>query len=388
MLPRIDVPGIAAVGRVDPALPALPVADARQEAFQRALQTLVGTSMQAEVLSKFQDGSFLVKVAGTSARMMLPLGVQVGSEVPLTLVAAGPRPTFQLATGNGEPAHAAQTYSASAAALPGPAPTTSSAGAPLPGPATAALSAAATLLGKAPMMPASLLPELDPATPTASLSAAARIITSVLNTAHSAPGGHATLVGGAPLIAASIPAPAPQQLAHKLEQTIAQSGLFYESHVAEWAGGTRGMPELMREPQMQKTPGAPATDPGTAQFINLQLTSHEQSRVAWQGQLGAGQPMQWEIHKEAPEQHGRGEGDSPAQPAWRSGMRLRFALLGEIAATVVMSGDQLHIELQAGSNDVGSLLRAHAERLSAAMDAAGTPLSSLNIAARPAGTDG
>ncbi|MYM98774.1 flagellar hook-length control protein FliK, partial [Rugamonas sp. FT81W] len=76
---------------------AAPVGDGRQAAFQRALQSLVGQPVTAEVLSKYNDGSFLVRVADNAVRMMLPPDVQVGADVPLTVLTASPRPTFQLA---------------------------------------------------------------------------------------------------------------------------------------------------------------------------------------------------------------------------------------------------------------------------------------------------
>ncbi len=100
MLPRLDVavaPLTPAAGAGAPAA----VGDGRQAAFQRALQGLVGQSVTAEVLSKFSDGSFLVKVADSAVRMMLPPGAQVGAEVPMSVLSAQPRPTFQI--GNGSP---------------------------------------------------------------------------------------------------------------------------------------------------------------------------------------------------------------------------------------------------------------------------------------------
>jgi hypothetical protein len=48
----------------------------------------------------------VVRVADMAARMALPQNVQVGSQVPLTLVALNPRPTFQLATAQGGQAFA------------------------------------------------------------------------------------------------------------------------------------------------------------------------------------------------------------------------------------------------------------------------------------------
>jgi hypothetical protein len=68
-------------------------------------------------------------------------------------------------------------------------------------------------------------------------------------------------------------------------------------------------------------------------------------------------------------------------------MRFRLPLLGDINATVVMVGGQCQIEIQTASSDIGSLLKGHAARLSAAMEAAGTPLTSLSIGVAP-GEDG
>src|SRR5471032_878774 len=93
MMPRIDTGPVTlspAGGGVAP-----PGGDARQAALQSALAGLVGQSLPAEVLSNFTDGSSLVKIAGLNVRLLLPPGVAVGSEVPLTVVAASPRPTFQ-----------------------------------------------------------------------------------------------------------------------------------------------------------------------------------------------------------------------------------------------------------------------------------------------------
>ena len=364
------------VGNAEPAPRAAGVADPRQEAFSRSMAGLAGKSLLAQVLARMGDGSFLVKVEGTPVRMMLPPGAQVGSEVPLTLISATPRPIFQLSNGDGRALPATLYVPGSPlAALTDPAIAyDAKAGAATPVQAGAlgqagALTAAAALADGA----AAAGPN---APPPPVLSDAARLISSVLNAASRAPGNAAALQGTEPLMATARPDPG--QLAGKLAQTVSQSGLFYESHLAEWANGTRALSTLMVEPQAAKAPGMAPTEPLTAQFINLQLTSQEQSRVLWQGQLLPGQQMEWEINKDAPEQRGGADGEAP-EPAWRSGMRFRLPLLGEIDATVVMVGNQCQVEIKAGSPDVGSLLRAHAARLGAAMEAAGTPLTALSI---------
>jgi len=352
MLPRADMNTVKAVGHAEPVGPPVPVADARQEAFRRTLSAMLGQSIYAQVLSRLEDGSFLVKVAGTPARMQMPPGVQVGDAVPMTVLAASPRPTFQLDSGAGPAIHAAWADPSGAAALRA-------------GPASAYLDA--LTLAERPAPHESL-------SQSASLSPTARVIASVLHAAGGAPGA-AALLGSAPLVGAA--PPVPQQLAQQLQQVIAQSGLFYESHVAEWAEGRRRLADLAREPQMQARPGSPTHDQQAAKFVNMQLASQEQARIAWQGELGRGQPLEWDVHRDPPGQQGH-EGGA-ARPAWRSGLRLRFPRLGDIAATVVLCGDQLHLRLQAGSDDAGGMLRAHAHALASALDAAGMPPATLNI---------
>lgn len=454
MLPRLDV-NVGPLTAADAVHGTPAIGDGRQAAFQRNLQALVGQSLPATVLSKYPDGSFLVRVADNAARMLLPPGVQVGSEVPLTVIAAQPRPTFQL--GNAPGAAATLVYSdtppadadaqlyhpnppmpdAAAGAPRAPGTPGAAAGAPTGAqaatgqatlPAAATLSAAmaqaagqpdaqaaaaadharpatagAALLARAPLIPASELPALDASTPPPTLSTAARVLSTVLTAAPATPAGApVVLTGTTPLVAAGAP-PVPEQLAQRLQATIAQSGLFYESHVAEWVKGERSLSELMREPQMQRQQQALAEGGARAQaggpdlsaalMINQQLHAHEQGRLQWQGEAWPGQPMQWEVRRESADERARGDGrdggaDGQPGQVWRSGVRFRFPLLGKVAATVTLAGDQVQIQLQTGSDQSAVTLRAYAGLLEQAMAAAGAPLSSLTIASAPETGDG
>lgn len=364
---RMTVKG---VDRIAPAIAALAAGDPRQEAFERALQTHVGRSMPVAVLARLADGSFLVRVAEQNARMALPPGTQPGTELPMTLVSTHPRPAFQQA-GAGQLIHPTLVHQE----LPD-----------LRAPGTAALAAF-----KAQLAPGAEQQGADARNAHVSLSDAGRTIARIL-AAGQAPAGEAAAIRSAtPLAGAGTPDPA--RLAQALQGALAQSGLFYESHVAEWAEGKRPLPELLREPQMQRSLAdgvakgmAAETDPAAAQLISQQLAAHENGRITWQGQVWPGQDMQWEIHKDAPEGGKRDPND--LEPGWRSGLRLRFAGLGEIAATVVIAGDQLHIQLKADSDETRSLLRARSGELVAALGAAGSPLASLDIHhARDRGND-
>jgi len=342
MVERIPGPGLKALLPVQPAAPLERAADARLDAFQRTLATMLGSQVPVSVLARMQDGSFMVRVADTPVRMALPPGTQPGAQLTMTVLAASPQPTFGLgdATLHGK----LIPLSANAAAL------------------AAGIAAAATPL-----------PSSD--AHAADLSSAARLLGQILKSAAGAP--LASLQGTAPL--APQGAPDPAQLASQLQQAVARSGLFYESHLAQWADGQRPLAELMAEPQAQKAPGTPATDPATAQLINQQLATQESGQLVWQGRLGPDQPLRWEVRREEDDASGR-ERDADA-PGWQSSLRLRFPLLGEVEASVSLRSTQLHVELLAAPDAAGQL-RAGAPRLQDALAAAGNELAALRINAR------
>jgi hypothetical protein len=353
---RADLTRTVPVGPVNAPLPSEAIGDARQQSFQRAMQTLLGKSVQGAIQSRLTDGSFLVKVGGTSARMMLPPGAQAGTDVAMTLVALHPRPTFQISSGN-----ATTLAYAEAGPEDGLAATLRS------------NAIAAGLLGKA--AAATLSQPLAAGEPDPSISDAARAINTLLTKAHSGPNLPQAIVGKTPLMAS--PAIDPAQLAQALQETLKHSGLFYESHVAEWAEGKRSLAELQREPQMQKQ--IAESDLANAQLINLQLRTHEQDKVRWQGELWPGQKMEWDIDKDAPDGGDGGDDGAAAQPAWRSGVRFQFPSLGKVEASVVLVGSQLHIQIRADSVTSAAALRAQADTLQQSLQATGAALSSLSI---------
>ncbi|MRV71449.1 flagellar hook-length control protein FliK [Duganella sp. FT92W] len=489
--PRLDAAGVKPAGAVTPPAAAIPVSDARQAMLARTLGSMVGQSMQGQVLSNYQDGSSLVRVAGASVRMMLPPGTQVGAELPMTLLSVTPRPTFQIGNNTaqtavplyseaglaqGDAGEAAQLPSQNTPMAAGRQPNTGAAGMPLPAAADApaeaeaaaphaptagqaanaganpaaagnATSAAANaaamaanaqaqaaagkaaqaaaqftqagqagaqaaqpgnaapaqqarpqslgamLLSKAPLTPSDQLPDLGRDTPAPSLSQGARSIASALANAYHTPDTPATIAGKTPLVQEG--APEPKQLAKSLQDALGASGLFYESHVAEWAEGKRPLADLQREPQMQRPEtqsgrqsaetlaraAQMAPDLTAAQMINQQLHAHEQQRVQWNGEAWPGQPMQWDVQREERDARDarREQEERDASTVWRSGVRFSLPMLGKVAAAVTLVGDQVHIQLQAGSDGSADTMRAWAGELQRALDAAGSPLASLSI---------
>jgi len=338
MVERISSPGVSAPLPTRPVAPAERTADPRTEAFERALSTMLGSKVPVAVLSRLGDGSFMVRVADMQVRMALPAGTQPGAELSMKVLAASPQPTFQLGDAT---LH----------------------GTPVPLSTNAASLAAAVAAASSPFTQAGAQHE------GADLSPAARLLAQVLQGASTP----ASVAGTAPLVPQGAPDPA--QLASQLKQAIAKSGLFYESHVAEWAEGKRPLSELMGEPQAQKAPGTPPTDPALARMINMQLAGQEQGQLTWQGQLTPGQPLEWKVTREGEKESRGGE---EAEPGWQSGLRLRFARLGDVKASITLRGKHVQIDLQAAP-EVLAPLREGAPRLQDALAAAGSELAALRI---------
>ena len=330
MLPRADLSSIRPVLAIDAPTAVVTIADAKHEAVSRLAQIALGQQVQAKVLAALDDGTFLVRVAGTTARMNLPADAKVGQSLLLTLTSTTPRPTFLL----GHEANAAAT---------------------------------------------------------ATVSATGRLIDHLLQGARR-DGTAAALQSSAPLL--SSPQAPPAQIAGALREAVVYSGLFYESHVAQWAAGNRSLAELMREPQAQdarqlaaQSPNAPRADaphsPGT-QLIPLQLDTLENQRLLWRGELWPGQLLEWEVSRDAPQD---GHDAAPdAEPSWQSVVRFELPLLGKVSGAIRLVGQRLQLQPRTETDAAALALRAHGMQLSDALSAVGSTLESLTVKHDAAGT--
>ncbi|UDM52435.1 flagellar hook-length control protein FliK [Cupriavidus sp. MP-37] len=94
-----------------------------------------------------------------------------------------------------------------------------------------------------------------------SLSAAARAILAVMDGAEAQP-----VRSPASLLPAPPTAATAQATAAALANAVGHSGLFYESHLAQWVAGARGLASLRQEPQAQvPVPGRPAVPASASQ---------------------------------------------------------------------------------------------------------------------------
>lgn len=230
-------------------------------------------------------------------------------------------------------------------------------------------------------------------------------------------------------------------VAGRLAQGIGQSGLFYESHQAQWVSGGRSIESTAGEPQRafdpspaRATVGAPpaavaqapedidrlaapladtvarepanagkndAAPPGELRpLVQNQLLGLSQHTLAWEGLAWPGQMMKIEVD----DPRGEGRSESPdseaaAEVPWTSRLRLVLPGLGEIETSLTLWKDHditlgfsadpqararmggALVELQQRMNDAG--LRLEAVSFS---DLA--PPADDDLAAEVAGADG
>jgi hypothetical protein len=399
MLPRVDntIRPVAAVSAVEAHTVVGSIADSRHEALDRIARLGVGKHIQAEVISKLNDGSFIVKLGGASARMSLPENVKTGDALSLTLIALNPRPTFEL--DNAQTKSAATAYFLSSSDETNDSDTASTQAGT--GSKTAATNGAnnTSALQKTARyedhanQSATIAANTDPssASTETKLSTAGKLIDLILHTPTNALNAQAT--AKAALINSNNALPPTPQLAQKLEQSIQQSGIFYESHVADWAQGKLPLAQLMLEPQaniakaanVEQLPNSSQAlqttmNQALAPIVQAQLNTLEQQQILWHGQFMPNVPLEWKIEQKHSEQGQQDQQSSSEQtPAWQSTLNLHFPELGHIAATIQLHGEHLQLTLQANTAASANALQDHARELSSNLNDAGSPASPITI---------
>jgi hypothetical protein len=284
----------------------------------------VGTQIEAHVDLARADGTARVIVDGHPLELRLPFNARAGDTLALRVAAVEPQLRFTLAAG------------------------------------------------------------ADAAAATPSLSETARFITALLAESEKLPVAPA-MVAGEPLLDSSTTDS--RVIAHVLKSALADSGMFYESHQAQWVADARPLAALMREPQSRFEPLAPQQDTGTVKpdtpqlkdipvhrdaltVVRQQLETLETRQVVWQGTLWPGQTVEWQVGEERQPPHAAGTARE-----WQSRVRMTMPYLGEIDATLSLSAHGVRIHLRAATAEGAARLESDRQALRDALTGAGvTPL--------------
>lgn len=181
---------------------------------------------------------------------------------------------------------------------------------------------------------------------------------------------------GSPMLHASRPlVPAaemkPATLAAAMREAIEFSGLFYESHLAEWNDNIRSREDVMREPQAGVKSDVPLDKTPLPQLVQSQLDMLETRQLHWQGQAWPGAPLQLDIEEQA-------NNGAEEISAWHSNAVFTLPALGTVRARMVMQSERLQLVLLAEDEKTADLLRAKGTALVSALEASGTLLEKFS----------
>lgn len=263
------------------------------------------------------------------------------------------------------------------------------------------------------------------------LSSTGQLIGNLLNDIE-ADGGQrakpAALNNNQPLVA-KMPTQA-SELVPVLQNAISKSGLFFESHQAQWVAGKINTADLLDQPQgrlsqIQNLPlrenahahplvviakgdeptalqqaavsetvdiakssalnvvdktvpqtRPPGIPPEILPIVQQQLDGLSTQSFLWQGQIWPGQTMEWEIIEQDDSRRDTGIDDAAR---WSTRLKLTLPSLGGIEATLTLrSANEIEISLKA-ADDAQGRLRAEGPALHEQLQNAGLTLNALMI---------
>jgi hypothetical protein len=222
------------------------------------------------------------------------------------------------------------------------------------------------------------------------------------------PGGEPVRPAGALGPAPAAP-DAPEAIARALQRSIANSGVFYESHLAEWTLQRHSVANLQQEPQATwplagtggtgaaltaalplegpaaaLAPSTPPTSPSLAPLpdsapalVRQQLDVLETGQILWRGDLWPGQHAAIEITED---QEAREPGMAPV---WRTRLALSLPGLGGIEARIALSGNRLQLHIDTQDPASGPWLREALPVLVAALSARALDVAPVVIRDEP-----
>jgi Flagellar hook-length control protein FliK len=305
-----------------------------------------GQKFQATVQAQLAPGIFKVQVADQILQLHLPATIRSGDKITLQVVSLLPRLTFNMAASS------------------------------------------------------------NPLSTSDQLSSTSRLLSSL--TQQPLEKSFVRPINSAPLWTGATQFPDTTELAGKLHIALSQSGLFYESHQAQWLAGARNTSQLLQEPQNQPAELVKAAlnaesgkahnatsvtlTSGTANsgqervsipgipdhlqpLIQQQLNALETRQVQWQGQIWPHQEMTWTIREEETPRSASGEEGKQ----WATQIQLDLPNLGEITATLRFGTHGLSVTLDASDSATRTTLGGASSALVAALSDRGIHTTSALV---------
>lgn len=420
IFPRLNINLNQAAGIVGPA--ALRSIEAiKQDVIAQLNRFPPGTPFPAEIIAKLGDGTVVANVGNIPLRLALQMPqAKVGDKLNLTLLQTNPRLTFSIdgkqttAVFEAVPKEQHQGESGLASnddksglekrsnvhtgdkALPASLETERTINTR---DSTTSLIARNAAIGNNSVFKDALRSYQQNGLPTEAsahidLSPTGKILAAVLSESNKLD-SKLTLLGSTPL-ADDITARAnPSRLATRIEtqlnKQIEQSGLFYESHVSQWADGKKDLSDLQQEPQSKLSleientiliDSHEAKHAALTQLVHQQLDVLDQGRLMWTGMLTESVSMQMQIESVDDESPQSDMSQPDRGQTWRTTLNLHFPTLGEVQIAISLKDKASDIQCKVETPELVQTLHQHAKELIKAFEASGNQLHSMKVSSK------
>jgi hypothetical protein len=181
-----------------------------------------------------------------------------------------------------------------------------------------------------------------------------------------------------PTVLADPAAPSDNLLPGRLAQTVRESGLFYEAHLARWTQGRYPFEAILSEP-LARLGRAAVPLPGMAELAGMpeeaarmagrQLQMLEGGPFLWQGFAWPGQWVDWLVEERREGQGGGQEGEDPH--AWATELRLTLPSMGTVQARLALRGQDVSLQLQVAEAGAAQAMTEALPLLQRGLEAAG-----------------
>lgn len=190
-------------------------------------------------------------------------------------------------------------------------------------------------------------------------------------------------------------------MAHALQQTVSESGLFYESKLAQLVKGQVTAESLHNQPQAQtKTQSAAAQshttaaaakdasaasllqsgiDPSTQQLVRQQLEVLANQTFHWRGEAWPGVPVDLEIQRRHEDEDAHSSSALPDEDdtPWQSRLKLELPSLGTVQARLHIHNQTVRIQIEAPT--ASETLKHHLAPLVDRLEAQGIAIQQLQV---------
>ena len=172
-----------------------------------------------------------------------------------------------------------------------------------------------------------------------------------------------------------------------LQKALTRSGLFYESHLAQWVAGKSTLAQLKQEPQSKLTVAtvttsiSPVTDTviheQSLPLVQQQFAAIETGHLIWRGEIWPEQFMEWDISEHS--SNGKEQETGKSTSHWQMQLRLTLPKLGEVTAEISLNAHDMHIKLHTATVETAKILKDNRPPLATAIASAGLSVQVTEI---------